>query len=100
MFTCGILALIRAGSNGQVEGSYLQKLDLTPIAKQKYPLALIKLLTRYAEDLIWANKVTEAEEVLNFTVALTKGRSEASELRKGKFLQRNTYYIASVSLRK
>ena len=84
LFTCGILALVRAGSSGLVESSYLQRLDLTLSAKQQYPLALIMLLTRYAEDLIWANKVTEAEEMLNFTIDLTEGRPEASELRKGK----------------
>ena len=67
-----------------MESSYLQKLDLSPSIKGKYPLALIKLMTRYAEDLIWSNKITKADAVLKFIVTLTVGRSDASALRKGK----------------
>ena len=66
--------------------SYLQKLDLSLSVKKKYPLALIKLMTRYGEDLIWSNKITEAEAVLRFVVTLTEGRSDAPELRKGKII--------------
>lgn len=68
-----------------MESSYLQKLDLSPSIKGKYPLALIKLMTRYAEDLIWSKKITKADAVLKFIVTLTVGRSDASALRKGKF---------------
>lgn len=42
-------------------------------------------MTRYAEDLIWSNKITKADAVLKFIVTLTVGRSDASALRKGKF---------------
>ncbi len=78
--------MVSAGANGQVESSFLQKLDLSRSAKDQYPLALIKLMTRYAEDLIWANKINDGEAVFNFIVTLTEGRSGASEFRKGKFL--------------
>lgn len=70
-----------------MDGSYLQKLELSLSVKKKYPLALIKVMTRYGEDLIWSNKITEAEAVLRFTVTLTEGRSDASELRKGKVVR-------------
>lgn len=79
-----LLAPVSSGSDGQLEDSYIQKLDLGLSAKGKYPLALVKLMTRYGEDLIWANKITKAEAVLNFIVTLTEGRSDASEMRKGK----------------
>ncbi|KAL9982961.1 hypothetical protein ACROYT_G005076 [Oculina patagonica] len=74
--------VVSAGSDGQVENSYLQKIDLSRNAKDLYPLALIKLMTRYGEDLIWANKIPNAEAVFNFIVTLTEGRSDATELRK------------------
>ncbi len=78
--------MVSAGSDGQVENSYLQKIDLSRNAKDLYPLALIKLMTRYGEDLIWANKIPNAEAVFNFIVTLTEGRSDATKLRKGKFI--------------
>ena len=81
-----VLAPVSPGSDGKVERSYLKKLGFSRSAKEKYPLALIKLMTRYGEDLIWANKITNAETVLKFTLTLTEGRSDASELRTGEFI--------------
>ena len=80
-----------AGSDGQVENSYLEKRDLERSAKDKYPLPLIKLMTRYAEDLVWGNNVTRAEEMYNFIDTLTEGREDASDYRKGKSLGRNLF---------
>lgn len=80
-----------AGSDGRVENSYLEKRDLERSAKSKYPLALIKLMTRYAEDLVWANNVTRAEETYTFIVTLTEGREDAADFRKGKSLGRNSF---------
>lgn len=78
--------MIGAGSNGEVASSYVHKSDLSRSEKDNYPLTLIKLMIRYAEDLVWANKITKAEAVFNFTLTLTEGRSDATELRKGKYL--------------
>ena len=77
--------MVSAGSDGQVASSYLQKVNLARSAKDRYPLDLIKLMTRYAEDLVWINNVTEAEAVFNFIVTLTDGRADASQFRNGKF---------------
>ena len=85
-FFYDILALVSAGSDGQVARSYIQKVDLERSDKDRYPLVLITLMTRYAEDLVWANDVTKAEAVFNFIVTLTEGREDASELRQGKFI--------------
>lgn len=79
------LAELSAGSDGQVENSYLQKSDLSRNAKDQYPLVLIKLMTRYGEDLIWANKISDAKAVFNFIDTLTEKRSDANDLRNGKF---------------
>ncbi|KAL9982790.1 hypothetical protein ACROYT_G004895 [Oculina patagonica] len=76
---------LSAGSDGQVENSYLQKSDLSRNAKDQYPLVLIKLMTRYGEDLIWANKISDAKAVFNFIDTLTEKRSDANDLRNGKF---------------
>lgn len=85
-FSYDILAMVSAGSDGQVKGSYLQKLELSRNAKDGYPLELIKLMTRYAEDLVWSNNITKAEKVFNFILSLTEGRQDASQFRKGKFI--------------
>ena len=91
LFLCHvIIASVSAGLNGQVDSSYLQKSNLSRSEKDNYPLALIKLMTRYAKDLIWANKITKAEAVFTFTLTLTEGRSDASELRDGKFFNSTT----------
>ncbi|XP_078356917.1 uncharacterized protein LOC144641766 isoform X1 [Oculina patagonica] len=58
---------------------------------KKYPLALLKLMTRYAEDLIWANKISSSEAVLNFIIQLTEGRTDASHLRK--VAKRRLYFL-------
>lgn len=70
------------GTNGEVEDSYLQKSELSRAQKDQYPLPLLKVITRYAEDLVWANETANAEVVLNFLVNVTEGRSDSSELRK------------------
>ena len=90
VFCYCVLAIISAGTNGQVESSYLQKVNLERSAKDRYPLNLIKLMTRYAEDLVWINNVTEAEAVFTFTLTLTEGRADASQLRNGKFIYQVT----------
>ena len=93
-------APVTPGSDGEVESSYLQKGDLSLSVKKKYPLALIKLMTRYGEDLIWSNKITKAEAVLKFVVTLTEGRSDASELRKGKVVRNYFFFCERLLLNK
>ncbi|CAH3128096.1 unnamed protein product, partial [Pocillopora meandrina] len=74
--------LVAKGSNGQVESSYLQKFSLGPEQLKKYPLQLIKMMTRYGEELLWANDVKKSDAVFKFVVNLSNGNPEASELRK------------------
>ena len=71
------------GSDGELTGDYVQKLELSKSAKKKYPLVLLTLMKRYAEDLIWANKIEEGGHVLKFIVGITEDRTDASDLRKG-----------------
>lgn len=41
-------------------------------------------MTRYAEDLIWANKIKTGEAIFKFLLNITKHRANSSELRKGQ----------------
>lgn len=69
---------------GAVDSSYLVKRNLDNSAMQRYPLVLIKLMTRLAEDLIWANNLDKAKAVFQFVVTITKERTDALEYRKSK----------------
>ncbi|PFX25476.1 Neuropilin-1 [Stylophora pistillata] len=57
----GGAALVMPGTNGEVEDSYLQKSELSRAQKDQYPLPLLKVITRYAADLVWANETANAE---------------------------------------
>ncbi|XP_066026371.1 uncharacterized protein [Pocillopora verrucosa] len=74
--------LVAKGSDGQEEMSYLQKFSLGPKQLKKYPLQLIKMMTRYGEELLWANDVKKSKAVFKFVVKLSSGKAGASELRK------------------
>ena len=63
--------------------SYLQKFSLGPKQLKKYPLQLIKMMTRYGEELLWANDVKKSNAVFKFVVKLSSGKAGTSELRKG-----------------
>lgn len=72
------------GADGEVARTgYIQRLKLSNSAKSKYPLVLLKLMKRYADDLIWANKIEEGGQVFRFIIGLTENRMDASGLRKG-----------------
>ena len=84
-FLCfALIALVAAGSNGQVRSDYNKKVQLTPSEKQRYPLVLLKLMLRYAEDLIFANKIDKGGDVFKFviTCTLARRRKEAYEIQK------------------
>ena len=66
-----------------MESSYLQKFSLGPEQLKKYPLQLIKMMTRYGEELLWANDVKKSDAVFKFVVNLSNGNPEASELKRG-----------------
>ena len=66
-----------------MESSYLQKSSLGPEELIKYPLQLIKMMTRYGEDLLWANNVEKSDAVFKFVVKLSSDKPGASELTKG-----------------
>ncbi|XP_078381057.1 uncharacterized protein LOC144663858 [Oculina patagonica] len=70
------------GSDGELELANIKKSYLSYKEKMKYPLVLLKLMKRHAEDLIWANKIEEGKTVLEFLVDVTEDRADASKINK------------------
>ncbi len=66
-----------------MERVFIKKSYLSYKEKMKYPLLLLKLMKRHAEDLIWANKIEEGKAVLDFLVDVTKDMADASKIYKG-----------------
>ncbi len=66
-----------------MELAYITKSYLSYKEKMKYPLVLLKLMKRHAEDLIWANNIEEGKTVLEFLVDVTDDRADASKINKG-----------------
>ena len=77
------LAAVTPGNDGLVRSSNIEKTHLGLGAGRKYPLPLLKLLTRYAENLIWSNDIPKSRAVLLFILDLTAFRDDALDLRKG-----------------
>ena len=78
-------AVVATGADGKVASSFLQKHSLGEREmNQKYPLLLLKLMTRYAEDLIWANKIRKGKAIFTFLLKLPIYRRDSYELRKGQ----------------
>ncbi|KXJ22140.1 hypothetical protein AC249_AIPGENE4220 [Exaiptasia diaphana] len=74
----GYTAKVKAGTRGEVGARNLQGKPFDD-SRKKYPLFLIRLMMRVAEDRVWA---VEAKAILDFVVNVTKGRDNASKIRK------------------
>ncbi|KAL9956907.1 hypothetical protein ACROYT_G038462 [Oculina patagonica] len=70
------------GSDGEMERAYIKKSYLSYKEKMKYPLVLLKLMKRHAEDVIWANNIEEGKSILEFLVDVTEDRADASKINK------------------
>ena len=73
------------GAPGQIDDTYLRLSGLSKNANSKYPLALLKMMKRYAEDRIWANDIEEGKSVLKFLITLMEGRKGIKAMKKGEF---------------
>ena len=76
------------GSHGAVSPASVQSRALDAATKQAYPVALLRLVKRHAEDLLWANDLTTATKVLTFLKLVTAGREEARDIYKGLQIKR------------
>ena len=73
------------GAPGQIDDTYIRLSGLSKNANSKYPLALLKMMKRYAEDRIWANDIEEGKSVLKFLITLMEGRKGIKAMKKGEF---------------
>lgn len=73
-----------SSSNGQVAESFVRKCRLSDDQRSQYPLALLKLMKRHAEDRIWANDVKEGKRVLEFLILLMRKRQGVKDMRAGE----------------
>ena len=87
-----VSAPVSAGLTGQVADTFLQKLNLDRSQKDKYPVVLMKVMTRYAENLVWLNNTRNAQAVFEFIADLATGRDE--DLEKCK-MDWHIYWILS-----
>ncbi|KAL9958424.1 hypothetical protein ACROYT_G035436 [Oculina patagonica] len=70
------------GSHGTVSSASVQSRALDAATKGAYPVALLRLMKRHAEDLLWANDLTTARKLLTFLKMVTAGREEAKDIHK------------------
>ena len=71
------------GSKGAVSSNSIQSRALDSAQLQYYPLVLLRIMKRHAEDLLWSNKVKEGKEVLMFIKLASAGRDDAKEYHRG-----------------
>lgn len=75
----------RRGADGSIGANMLQNKPFGITEKAVYPLSLIKLMTRYGEDLVWLNNIRMAKAVFKFVRKIAKGRKDAKDLRQCKY---------------
>lgn len=76
------------GRTGSIQQSYIQFGTLDAASLQNFPLELIKIMRRNAEDLLLSNNHDhKATDTLRFILSLRKGRSDVQKIKKGKFVR-------------
>ena len=73
----------RSGSPGSVSNTDVLSSELDAPSKGSYPKALLRLMRRHAEDLLWANNTDEGRHVLEFIKSITSEREDTGDIFKG-----------------
>lgn len=71
------------GSPGSVTETGIESRGIDAAAKQNYPMALMRLMRRHAEDLLWADNLNEGRQALRFIKEITSQRQDARHAFKG-----------------
>lgn len=71
------------GSPGSIADTDIQSGEMDAASKQSYPMALLRLMRRHAEDLLWADNLNEGRKVLRFIKEITSGRQDSRDEYKG-----------------
>lgn len=72
-----------SGTPGSVSQSVVRSSSLDAPAKGSYPVPLLRLMKRHAEDLLRGNDLTMAKKVLKFVKLLSADRADARDIYKG-----------------
>lgn len=73
------------GQDGLVSASFIKSGKLDEESKQNFPVELMKVMKREAEDLLLGNNGDQkGEDALRFIVRLTKNRNDVDELKQGE----------------
>ena len=82
---CLFSAPINGGADGSVDKSSIQPGELDQTGKHSYPIVLLRVIKRQAEDLLWKGEVTQGRAALHFLKSVTEERtdSDAVAINKG-----------------
>ena len=85
MHSCFFLAPNTKGRNGAVQKSFIRYGTLDAASKKSFPVELIRIMRRQAEDLLLSNSSDQiGRDILTFIVSLTEGRSDLEYIKKGQ----------------
>lgn len=71
------------GEPGAIDDTYIQSRPLDEASKESFPIKLLQVMKRHAEDLLWAKNYDEGRRVLKFLTLVTADRVDAIEIYKG-----------------
>lgn len=74
------------GELGVIDDTYVQSRPLDEPSKQAFPVKLLQVMKRHAEDLLWAKNYDEGRRVLRFVTLITADRDDAADIYKGNFV--------------
>lgn len=80
---CFVIAPNNPGALGDVDVTHVQSSELDAESKQDYPLRVLMVMKRHAEDLIWAKNFDQGMRVLRFIKRVTAEREDGRGLYKG-----------------
>ena len=83
-FFCSCLARTTRGRNGNVQYYLLYHGSLDKYSKRDFPVELVKIMRRQAEDLLISDSSNQqGKDTLNFILTLAKERSDLEEFQRG-----------------
>ena len=79
------LAPTKPGRDGTVDTSSIQPGELDQAGKHSYPIVLLRVIKRQAEDLLWKGEVTQGRAALEFLKWVTGENTDpgAAAINKG-----------------
>ena len=98
------VAPTKPGRDGTVDTSSIQPGELNQAGKHSYPIVLLRVIKRQAEDLLWKGEVTQGRAALEFLKWVTGENTDpdAAAINKGTnywtFIFKDSLFITEGSL--